>query len=439
MSNAVWDITSKCNLRCKHCYNADKYFASNFCDLSYSDALRVLDFLVANNCKDLSLLGGEPLCHPYIYQILKRCRQKKINVSITSNGTLLNEHIVDFIINETSVQNLLISLDGPTSNTNDNIRGFGSFNIIKKNLKLLLQHNDKLRIGISCCICAVNCQELYRMIDVCKELGIVNLLITPLINSGNASINIDVLQDDTFMLLDCIEKMAAYASKVYPHIILQIDVRPLVVWYLNKKYPVKIRYSLKHTKCQVLDGLLYIQANGELHPCGFHNFQAGIEAQHKGYFNSKDTFRFDKYDTVGEIYKSKYYVDFLNAMKQLKKDTPHFFCKNCPTKSDCYPCPFQFSNGVIECDWVTGKIQNINNELKKIIIVEVKNVTKDYLTADERLILDVCNVGNDLKMIYQKYVNVSSMKKRLSFFSFVEILNQMERKFIVKTRRSYNV
>jgi MoaA/NifB/PqqE/SkfB family radical SAM enzyme len=75
----IWDITSQFNLRCRHCYNADKYFNNkqNFNELSTIEAQNAIDILRYNDIKHIHLLGGEPLI----------C-QDILNVSLTTNAKL---------------------------------------------------------------------------------------------------------------------------------------------------------------------------------------------------------------------------------------------------------------------------------------------------------------------------------------------------------------
>lgn len=48
----TWDITSKCNLRCKHCYNSREYFNKKKDDLSFDDCKKVINFLEKNEYKN---------------------------------------------------------------------------------------------------------------------------------------------------------------------------------------------------------------------------------------------------------------------------------------------------------------------------------------------------------------------------------------------------
>ena len=64
-----WNLTSRCNLRCKHCYiDASKPMPG---ELSTAEALRVLDEIAEVNSETLLILtGGEPLMRPDLEKLV---------------------------------------------------------------------------------------------------------------------------------------------------------------------------------------------------------------------------------------------------------------------------------------------------------------------------------------------------------------------------------
>ena len=66
----LWDVTYRCNLRCSHCYNANKlYNEKENCSVDYYKKI-FLKF-VQMGIDHIHLLGGEPLQNELIFEIIK--------------------------------------------------------------------------------------------------------------------------------------------------------------------------------------------------------------------------------------------------------------------------------------------------------------------------------------------------------------------------------
>ena len=53
----TWNITSNCNLRCKHCFRSEYY-----CDELNKDKIdKLIDLFINKNVNRIILTGGEPL------------------------------------------------------------------------------------------------------------------------------------------------------------------------------------------------------------------------------------------------------------------------------------------------------------------------------------------------------------------------------------------
>lgn len=98
-------ITTVCNLKCKGCSALMEYYKKrNHVELS--EIINELQTML--NCVDsilsLRLLGGEPMCHPQLYEILSYLvDQDKIKeVAIVTNGTILikDDRLLDILQND---------------------------------------------------------------------------------------------------------------------------------------------------------------------------------------------------------------------------------------------------------------------------------------------------------------------------------------------------
>ena len=143
------NLTDDCNLACKYCFvEQNPHF------MTYDIAKKAVDFILNNRelkkssekCF-LNFFGGEPtlLWDSIIVPITNYIRQNNfpINISMTTNGTLLNEERVQFL--KDNKINILLSMDGDsfTQNYNRPCRNsnLNSFTMVKNNIPFIV---DKL-------------------------------------------------------------------------------------------------------------------------------------------------------------------------------------------------------------------------------------------------------------------------------------------------------
>ena len=63
-----WDITKNCNLRCKHCYNAEKYFNEQSDvyienEMNLEQCIRTVECFSSASFGHIHFLGGEHWLH----------------------------------------------------------------------------------------------------------------------------------------------------------------------------------------------------------------------------------------------------------------------------------------------------------------------------------------------------------------------------------------
>ena len=135
-------IAHDCNLACKYCFAEEGEYHGRRALMSFEIGKKALDFLIANSGNRVNLevdfFGGEPLMNwDVVKQLVEygRSREKECNkkfrFTITTNGVLLNDEIMDFCNREMS--NVVLSLDG-RKEVNDRMRPFrngsGSYDLI---------------------------------------------------------------------------------------------------------------------------------------------------------------------------------------------------------------------------------------------------------------------------------------------------------------------
>lgn len=139
----TWNITSSCNLRCKHCFR-EEYDCEM---LTKKQIDEFINLFAEKEVTGIILTGGEPLKSKHFFYILKKLNNR-IKVGIATNGLLLTKKTIEKIISY-NVKDFQISLDGATAKINDYIRGEGVFEKVIKNIKLLKTYNCNITIAMT--------------------------------------------------------------------------------------------------------------------------------------------------------------------------------------------------------------------------------------------------------------------------------------------------
>lgn len=151
---ALWDVTRKCDLRCIHCYNYDKYMAKTpdvINETSTREAIEIIDKLADFGFNQIHFLGGEPLNRKDCFILFSHAVKKGLKVTINTNGIRLSDEYIKRIINS-GVSQVAVSLDGSDEISNDLIRGYGTFHRVTENIAtfshMLENKNINLLLGI---------------------------------------------------------------------------------------------------------------------------------------------------------------------------------------------------------------------------------------------------------------------------------------------------
>ena len=114
-------IAHDCNLACRYCFAEEGEYHGRRAIMSYEVGKKALDFLVANSGNrtnlEVDFFGGEPLMNwEVVKQLvaygrsLEEDHHKKFRFTITTNGVLLNDEILEFVNKE--MGNMVLSIDG---------------------------------------------------------------------------------------------------------------------------------------------------------------------------------------------------------------------------------------------------------------------------------------------------------------------------------------
>ena len=148
-------IAHDCNLACRYCFAEEGEYHGRRALMSFETGKKALDFLIANSGNrrnlEVDFFGGEPLMNWQVVKDLvaygreqEKIHNKNFRFTLTTNGVLLNDEIMEFANKE--MGNVVLSIDG-RKEVNDRMRvrvdGSGSYDRIIPNFKKLVEKRPK--------------------------------------------------------------------------------------------------------------------------------------------------------------------------------------------------------------------------------------------------------------------------------------------------------
>ena len=135
-------IAHDCNLACQYCFAEEGEYHGRRALMSFEVGKKALDFLIANSGNrrnlEVDFFGGEPLMNWQVVKDLvaygreqEKLHDKKFRFTLTTNGVLLNDEVMEFCNRE--MGNVVLSIDG-RKEVHDKMRPFrkgaGSYDLI---------------------------------------------------------------------------------------------------------------------------------------------------------------------------------------------------------------------------------------------------------------------------------------------------------------------
>lgn len=160
-----FELTFRCNLSCRFCY---QYREDNN-ELTLDEIKRILDELASLGCLFLSFTGGEPLLRKDFWDIAEYAKKRRFALTLQTNGTLITAECVKRI-KKLNFFDLHISLLGASAETHDWFtRSPGSFDKAMRAIESLRAHD--IRVMLKTTVTKQNFPELKRIDRIAKQFG----------------------------------------------------------------------------------------------------------------------------------------------------------------------------------------------------------------------------------------------------------------------------
>jgi radical SAM protein with 4Fe4S-binding SPASM domain len=154
-------ITSKCNLKCKHCYIGD----ADLSELSLTQVKNILTEFEEMQGLRVLITGGEPLVHSKFREINEMLPDFFLRKVLFSNGLLLNKSILGYL----NVNEIQISIDGLEA-AHDSLRGRGAYKAALKAARLAI--DSGFEVSIATMVHRKNLDDFDEMDRLFKRMGV---------------------------------------------------------------------------------------------------------------------------------------------------------------------------------------------------------------------------------------------------------------------------
>lgn len=161
-----WTLSYRCNFSCSHCYSRDESCS----ELSTADIKRIIDILAEKQVPFINFGGGEPLIRPDLFEIAAYATGKGLNVSMNSNGWLLDLEAAKRL-KESGFKSVGVSIDSVEAALHDDFRCMpGSF--LKAVAALDALQAVGLRSTMSSVISRINYRNFRELLQLAREHGV---------------------------------------------------------------------------------------------------------------------------------------------------------------------------------------------------------------------------------------------------------------------------
>lgn len=264
-----WHFMNSCNLRCAHCYQEGYHFE----DMKLEQLLLVAKEISKalnkwNMLGRISLTGGEPFLSPYLLNLVDYLEvdENIKQFDILTNGTCITLQHIEHLKKSKKLRQIQISLDGPTKETHDLVRGVGIFDKVVETVKLLQKHGFEVSFMFT--LMRQNKNDAIKIIEFAEECGVNAITVERVTPCGHSNIS-DVLSKEE--IKEIYEGITIKANEVNEKLIVR-RLRPLWIntIHLNERPDNKIGGF-----CPVGFTSLAILWDGTVLPCRRLNIPIG--------------------------------------------------------------------------------------------------------------------------------------------------------------------
>ena len=267
-----WNITSRCNLSCDHCYlDAGGRESGGEAELSTEQALKLIGQIAeVNSGAVLILTGGEPMARPDLYDLCREASSKGLMVALGTNGTMLTKQKAEKL-KEAGVTGVGISIDSLKPERHDSFRGLKG--ALKSSMDGLLAAKEAgIGIQVQTTPTKDNLDEIPLIAEWAHRMGarVFNLFF--LVCTGRGETMTDITPDEYERVL----KWAADEKDSFPGMMIRPKCAPHFKRILHQENPDNHLLKTYIAACRAGSQYCRVTPEGKVTPCPYMDNEAGV-------------------------------------------------------------------------------------------------------------------------------------------------------------------
>jgi radical SAM protein with 4Fe4S-binding SPASM domain len=268
--HVVWEVTTRCNLNCIHCYASA--VEAKQAELTTKEGKKLLEQIAAvDKFRMIVITGGEPLLRKDIFELVEHAGKLGFRIVFSTNGTLLTEKMAKDLA-RLGVANFSISLDGHTAGCHEAIRReLGSFQSAINGIKAAAKSGVCLQVNFTAM--KQNLVELPGLIDLAELMKTDIIMVFQAIQPPKDGIALELDKEEQTQLI----KTIAVKQKRTRALIIPVCCPEYWPWLVEQKRitPGKGIQRAALAGCGAGSGFSYIRFDGDVWPCNFIPIAAG--------------------------------------------------------------------------------------------------------------------------------------------------------------------
>jgi radical SAM protein with 4Fe4S-binding SPASM domain len=212
-----WHLTERCNLRCRHCYQAGKHVEEMPPDAVKSEIDGATEMFKAWEAEygmkvapSIHFTGGEPFLYEGLWDVVTYAREQDYAVALMSNGCLVTAEDAQQA-SHLGVSDIQVSLEGEEG-LHDSIRGKGSFAAMAKGVEQLVAAGNRVTANVT--LSRLNVDFIEETTAVAKKIGCHGIGFSRVVPCGRGTSFIESLLSP-HELKHAYQKMAMLNSPAY--------------------------------------------------------------------------------------------------------------------------------------------------------------------------------------------------------------------------------